>query len=107
MRRAAESFQAADSDVLVVGPERPERFQSYWADHAIPFRGLPDPHHTVLERYGQEVSLFKLGRMPAQVLIDREGIVRYAHYGSAMSDIPEPEEILSLIADIDGDGSAT
>ena len=62
----------------------------------MPFIGLPDPTHSVLKLYGQEVNLFKLGRMPAQVLIDRAGVARFVHYGHSMSDIPKNEEILAL-----------
>jgi peroxiredoxin Q/BCP len=42
------------------------------------------------------VNLFKLGRMPAQVLIDKVGVARYVHYGHSMSDIPANEELLAL-----------
>ncbi|MGC9335845.1 MAG: hypothetical protein ACP5JJ_17000, partial [Anaerolineae bacterium] len=62
--------------------------------------GLPDPKHSVLKLYGQEVDLFKLGRMPAQVLIDKEGVARFVHYGHSMSDIPENKEILALGDDL-------
>jgi hypothetical protein len=41
--------------------------------------------------------LFKLGRMPAQMLVDQAGILRYVHYGHSMSDIPETAEMLELI----------
>jgi peroxiredoxin len=50
-----------------------------------------------LKRYGQEFNLFKLGRIPAQVLIDKQGIVRFAHYGKSMSDIRGNEEILEIL----------
>jgi peroxiredoxin Q/BCP len=61
------------------------------------FIGLPDPKHRILKKYGQEVNLFKFGRMPAQVLIDKQSIARFVHYGKSMSDIPSNEEILSLV----------
>jgi len=51
----------------------------------------------VLKLYGQEVKLFKLGRLPAQMLIDTSGLLRYVHYGHSMADIPANEEILRLI----------
>jgi peroxiredoxin Q/BCP len=35
--------------------------------------------------------------MPAQVIIDREGIVRFVHYGHSMSDIPENAELFELL----------
>jgi peroxiredoxin Q/BCP len=57
---------------------------------------LPDPTFSVLKLYGQEVNLFKLGRMPAQVLIDKAGVARFVHYGHGMSDIPKNAEVLAL-----------
>jgi hypothetical protein len=57
---------------------------------------LPDPRSSVLKLYGQEVNLFKLGRMTAQALIDKARVARFVHYGHSMSDIPEDEEILAL-----------
>ena len=47
--------------------------------------------------YGQEVKPLKLGRMPAQVLVDKHGIVRYVHYGDSMADIPSNNDIMNLI----------
>ncbi len=43
------------------------------------------------------MNLFKLGRMPAQILIDREGMVRFIHYGHDMQDIPASDELLTLL----------
>ena len=80
----------------VVGPEDARAFSNYWHKESLPFIGLPDPKASVLRLYGQEVNLFKLGRMPAQVLIDKAGIARFVHYGHSMSDIPKNEEILAL-----------
>ena len=54
----------------------------------------------MLKLYGQEVKLFKLGRMPAQVLVDKAGVARFAHYGHSMSDIPEIAEVLALVDEV-------
>ena len=75
----------------------PDAFARYWERESLPFVGLPDPKHTVIKRYGQEVNLFKLGRMPAQALIDRLGQVRFIHYGHSMSDIPSTDDVLGLL----------
>ena len=80
--------------VIVLGPDKAAAFEQRWQSEGFPFAGLPDPEHSVLELYGQQVKLLRLGRMPAQVLVDRQGVVRFAHYGSSMSDIPEPREIM-------------
>ncbi len=97
LRQYYPQFQEKDAEVVVIGPENRNAFRKYWEKEQLPFIGLPDPHHTVLKLYGQEVNLFKLGRMPAQVVVDKQGVVRFAHYGHSMQDIPRPEEVLELI----------
>jgi peroxiredoxin Q/BCP len=101
LRQGYAAFQERNTEIMVVGPEKKTAFSAFWARHELPFIGLPDPGHTVLKRFGQEVNLFKLGRMPAQVLIDRNGIVRFAHYGHSMTDIPQNEEILGLLDEME------
>jgi peroxiredoxin Q/BCP len=97
LRQDYNKFTEQDTEILVVGPENATAFSSYWKSHNLPFIGLPDPTHTVLKRYGQEVNLFKFGRMPAQVTIDKQGIARFVHYGHDATDIPANEEILDLL----------
>lgn len=97
LRRDYSNFQELETEIIVVGPEDSDSFNMYWKSHKLPFIGLPDPTHSILKRYGQEVNLFKLGRMPAQVIIDKQGVARYAHYGHAMSDIPENSEVLQIL----------
>ena len=63
----------------------------------MPFIGLPDLRSRVANQYEQEVNLFKLGRMPALFVIDLDGMIRYAHYGDSMSDIPPNEEVLAAV----------
>lgn len=100
LRQDYSQFVARDVEVIVVGPEDAPAFADYFAKESLPFIGLPDPKASVLKLYGQEVNLFKLGRMPAQVLIDKQGIARYVHYGHDMSDIPPNAELLALADEI-------
>ena len=104
LRHDHAQFVARDIDVVVVGPEDARAFADYWQRESLPFVGLPDPRSSVLKLYGQQVNLFKLGRMPAQVLIDKAGVARFVHYGHSMSDIPENEEILALGDEINEQG---
>jgi peroxiredoxin len=97
LRHDYAQFQARNFEILVLGPEKPDAFQRYWQNNQLPFIGLPDPKGSVLKQYGQEVNLFKFGRMPAQVIIDLAGVVRYVHYGHSLADIPENQEILDLL----------
>jgi peroxiredoxin len=97
LRQDYKKFVKLNTEILVAGPENAEAFKEYWAKENLPFIGLPDPEHKVLKLYGQEVKIFKLGRMPAQVMIDKSGKVRFVHYGHSMMDIPENKELLDLI----------
>ena len=97
LRQDYQQFVKLDTEIIVVGPEKAEAFREYWERENLPFIGLPDPEHVVLKLYGQQIKLFKLGRMPAQLLINKSGNVRFVHYGHSMSDIPSTEEIINLI----------
>ena len=101
LRQDLDRFTERDVAVLVIGPEDAQKFAAYFTKHRLPFIGLPDPKHQVLKLYGQEIKLFKFGRMPAQVLVDKKGIARYVHYGNSMSDIPSNEDLLALIDEMD------
>ncbi len=92
-----DKFQEKDLEIVAIGPENREKFKKYWDENQLSFYGIPDESHSVLKLYGQEVNLFKLGRMPAQMLVDKEGVLRYVHFGHSMKDIPENKEIFELI----------
>ena len=63
LRQDYANFEAENTTIIAVGPENTKEFAKYWEENSIPFIGLPDPKHSVLKLYGQEVRLFKLGRM--------------------------------------------
>jgi peroxiredoxin Q/BCP len=100
LRQEHDQFAKQGVAILIVGPENAKKFADYFSQHHLPFTGLPDPKHRVLKQFGQEVKIFKFGRMPAQVFVDKTGIVRFVHYGHSMSDIPSNEELLSLVQEI-------
>jgi peroxiredoxin len=86
--------------ILAIGPDSTSKFREYWAKEKIPFLGLPDQSHAVANRYKQEVKLFKMGRMPLVCIVDADGMIRYAHYGQSMSDIPENKILLDVIDEL-------
>ena len=100
LRQDYQEFVARDAEIVVVGPDSESAFQDYWEKEDLPFVGLADPSHAVAKRYGQEVKLLKMGRMPALVVFDRAGWVRYKHYGGSMSDIAPSREILAALDEL-------
>jgi peroxiredoxin Q/BCP len=100
LRDGYEQFTSRNAEVVAVGPNSAMAFEQYWENESIPFIGLPDPDHSVARMYRQEVNLFKWGRMPLNCVIDAKGYVRFAHYGSSMSDISTNENLLRVIDEL-------
>jgi peroxiredoxin len=97
LREEYGKFVERDAGILVIGPEGPRRFKQVWEAERYPFVGFADYRHTVADRYGQEVNLLKLGRMPALLVVDKRGVIRFAHFGDSMADIPKNEVVLALL----------
>ncbi len=97
MRQDYQKFVGRDAEIVTVGPEDADAFRSYWTKNDIPFPGLADPKHSVADEYGQEFRLLKMGRLPALMIIDKAGRIRYSHYGDSMQDIPSNAEVLGEI----------
>lgn len=102
LRQHYGEFVERDAEILVVGPDLPALFKLYWAKEKLPFVGLADPKHSVAERYGQEVSLWKLGRMPARLIVDKKGRVRFTHYAENMKDYPTMREMYAVLDSLHG-----
>lgn len=92
-----DKFAEKDTIIVTIGPESSNNFKTYWEENNYKFYGIPDAKQSVLKLYEQEVNILKLGRMPAQMLVDKDGVLRYIHYGHSMKDIPENSEILEYI----------
>jgi len=99
LRQDYSEFQERGIEIIALGPDGPNAFRKYWQEEQLPFIGCPDIKSQVADRYYQEVNLLKLGRMPAVFVIDKEGQIRYAHYGDSMADIPPTSELLNVILD--------
>jgi len=100
LRDEYEKFTSRDVEILAVGPNSTSAFEQYWQNERIPFVGLPDADHRVARMYRQEVNLFKLGRMPLSCVVDKNGDIRFAHYGASMQDIPSNDELLQVIDEL-------
>lgn len=100
LRQDYEAFVRRDAEIVVVGPDGERAFKRFWQQEQLPFVGLADPAHRVADQYGQQVKWLKLGRMPALVIIDKQGQAHYAHYGSSMSDIPPNAQVLAVLEDL-------
>jgi peroxiredoxin Q/BCP len=97
LREDYAEFVERDAEILAIGPEGPRRFKQVWEEQGYPFVGLADYRHEVANRYGQQVKLLKLGRMPAMLIVDKQGVIRFVHFGDDMADIPKNADVLALL----------
>lgn len=97
MRQDYQQFIDHRAEIVVISPEDVPQLSRVWQKEQYLFVGLPDPEHRIADTYGQQVKLLKLGRLPALMVIDVNGYVRYRHYGSSMRDIPQNQKILNLL----------
>jgi len=97
LRQDYDQFTARGAEILALGPDGPRAYQRYWEQEQMPFPGMADIHSRVASQYDQEVNLLKMGRMPAMFVIDRQGQIRYSHYGESMQDIPANQAILDVL----------
>lgn len=105
MRDEYDEFTSRGAEIVAVGPDRAERFKTFWERENLPFIGLPDPDHAVARLYRQEVNLFKLGRMPLNCVVDTACRIRYIHYGSSMADIPDNRTFFDVIDELNAASS--
>jgi len=97
LRQEYNEFTRRGVELVAIGPEDPDHFARWWKEHDMPFRGLADgPEHHVAILYAQKIKAL-IGRMPALLVVDKEGKIRYSHYGESMSDISSTEEVLSIL----------
>ncbi len=106
MRQEYQKFLDRDAEILAVGPEDAETLRRYWVQNDLPYPGLADPEHQAADAYGQEFRLLKMGRLPALVVIDKTGRIRYSHYGDSMQDIPPNAEVLGVLDQLNKENMA-
>ncbi len=92
-----EKFDEKKIEVIAICPENEEKIKKFLRKQNLDLTFIADPSHNLAKSYKQRVSIFKLGRLPAQILLDKEGNRIFEHYSNSMSDIMENEQILNLV----------
>jgi peroxiredoxin len=100
LSRDYQKFVDRQAEVIAVVPEDARAFSEFWDVEKIPFIGIPDSRHIIADHFGPKVNPNKLSQMPALIVIDEEGRIRYQHYAEETSDIPSNEDILSWLDDL-------
>jgi peroxiredoxin Q/BCP len=93
-------FVKRGAEVIILGPNSPENFKRTWDIEELAMIGLSDPDSVIANSYHQEVKFMRMGRLPALLVLDKKGIIRFLHYGKSMTDIPENSQVFQILDEI-------
>lgn len=90
--------------MIAISGDGPEALERMHHDLGLSFPLLHDAGLAISKAYGvrEDVTGSTVERrhtsLPATFVVDRSGIVRYAHVGRARDDRPDVEEVLAAVA---------
>ncbi len=97
LHQEKEKFAEKNTKIIVICPENEEKIKKFLAKEPIDLDFVADPTHALADRYNQQVKIFKLGRMPAQILINKDKKIVFEHFANGMKDIIENDEMLKKL----------
>ena len=92
-----EKFIELNTKLYAILPDDFKNAKNFESNFAKKYPIFYDHKKKVNKMLKQEVKPLKLGRMPALLIIDKQGIIRYAYYSDSMDDIPENEDLFEVL----------
>ena len=100
LRRDYDKYQELDAYIYTILADNEGNAKKMEQKYARKYPVFYDESKEVVKMLHQEVKALKLGRMPGLLIIDKQGIIRYAYYSDNMHDIPENEVLLDVLRNI-------
>lgn len=101
LRHDYETFQALNSDVLVVVPNGPKMIERYVHNSGAPYPILSDKGAKVAEQYGIKTRGIPIVQFtafkPGVFLIDNTGTIIYADYVGSYIAEPDNGDVLAVL----------
>ena len=123
VRNDYPQFQQAGGEVAVVAMAEPQQAAGFRSKYELPFRLLADPQRQAYRAYGlQRGSAWKVAgpavwaaglkavvrhgvgmpvgdplQLAGTFVIDRDGIIRYAHHSANSADRPPNSELIAAL----------
>lgn len=96
--KKVDEFVKFDAEIIAILTDKAKnakKMEEKYAKNKIPI--YYDTEKKVGKLLKQEWAITKLGRMPAMLIVNKQGIVKWAYYSDSMSDIPKNQEILEFL----------
>jgi thioredoxin-dependent peroxiredoxin len=100
LRHDYEKFQAANTEMIVIVPNKISTLARFLNENPAPFPILSDPDAPTAQRYGVDTkqALFLTLFTRTMFLVDRAGVIRYAEYGVNLLSEPDDRKPLAVLA---------
>ena len=124
LKKATEEFKALGATFIAISPQLQSFNREFTEEKKLTFEILSDPGNEVAQRYGLTFKLpedlkeiyvkFNIDLekyngddswtlpLPARLIIDQEGIIRYAEINADYTVRPDPEETIAALKKIMG-----
>ena len=124
LKKATEEFKALGANFIAISPQLQSFNREFTEQKKLTFEILSDPGNEVAQRYGLTFKLpedlkeiyvkFNIDLekyngddswtlpLPARLIIDQEGIIRYAEINADYTVRPDPEETIAALKKIMG-----
>jgi peroxiredoxin len=124
LKKATDEFKALGATFLAISPQLQSFNREFREEKKLTFEILSDPGNEMAQRYGLTFNLpedlkeiyvkFNIDLekyngddswtlpLPARLIIDPEGIIRYAAINADYTVRPEPEETIAALKNIMG-----
>jgi len=124
LKKATEEFKALGATFIAISPQLQSFNQEFTEEKKLTFEILSDPGNEVAQRYGLTFKLpedlkeiyvkFNIDLekyngddswtlpLPARLIIDQKGIIRYAEINADYTVRPDPEETIAALKKIMG-----
>ena len=95
MRDRYSEFTERGAEIVAIAPDTVDAARTFFERESLPFTCLPDPDREVFRMYDVKSAMISLGQRPGLFIVDKDGIVRFAHLGFQQWEIPSVDDTLA------------
>ncbi len=97
MRDRYSEFTERGAEIVAIAPDTVDAARTFFEREKLPFTCLPDPDREVFRMYDVKSAMISLGQRPGLFIVDKDGIVRFAHLGFQQWEIPSVDDTLAQL----------
>jgi len=97
LRDRYSEFTERGAEIVAIAPDTVDSARTFFEREKLPFQCLPDPDREVFRMYDVKSAMISLGQRPGLFIVDKDGVVRFAHLGFQQWEIPSVDDTLAKL----------